>query len=57
IASRVAVLPDFTEGVRALIIDKDNAPVWNPSTPEDMTQEALDAIFAPLPANEEWTPL
>ncbi|MDB5701379.1 MAG: enoyl-CoA hydratase/isomerase family protein [Sphingomonadales bacterium] len=57
IASRVAVSPDFTEGVRALIIDKDNAPVWNPSTPEDMTQEALDAIFAPLPANEEWTPL
>jgi enoyl-CoA hydratase len=57
IASRVAVLPDFTEGVRALIIDKDNAPVWDPQTPENMTQDMLDAIFAPLPANEEWTPL
>lgn len=57
LASRVVVLPDFAEGVRALIIDKDNSPVWTPSIPEDITEDALDAIFAPLPANEEWTPL
>ncbi|CAN5379492.1 enoyl-CoA hydratase/isomerase family protein [soil metagenome] len=57
IASRVVVLPDFTEGVRAVIVDKDNAPVWNPSTPEGVTQDLIDAIFAPLPDNEEWMPL
>ncbi|WP_293882189.1 enoyl-CoA hydratase/isomerase family protein [Sphingomonas sp.] len=56
IASRVAVLPDFAEGVRAVIVDKDNAPVWNPSTPEGVTPAMLDAIFAPLPDNQEWTP-
>ena len=57
IASRVLVRPDFAEGVRAVIVDKDNAPKWNPATPEGVTEAMLDAIFAPLPANEEWTPL
>lgn len=57
IASRVLVLPDFAEGVRAVIVDKDNAPRWDPATPEGVTAALLDAIFAPLPANEEWTPL
>jgi enoyl-CoA hydratase len=57
IASRVILLPDFVEGVRAVIVDKDNAPVWNPSTPEGVRPELLDAIFAPLPDDQEWTPL
>ena len=57
VASRVLVLPDFAEGVRAVIVDKDNAPQWNPATPEGVTDALIDAIFAPLPANEEWTPL
>jgi enoyl-CoA hydratase len=57
ICSRVLVRPDFAEGVRAVIVDKDNAPKWNPATPEGVTDEMLDAIFAPLPANEEWSPL
>jgi enoyl-CoA hydratase len=57
IGARVLVRPDFAEGVRAVIVDKDNAPKWNPATPEGVTDEMLDAIFAPLPANEEWTPL
>jgi enoyl-CoA hydratase len=57
IASRVLVRPDFTEGVRAVIVDKDNAPRWNPATPDAVTPALLDAIFAPLPANEEWKPL
>ncbi len=57
IASRVLTLPDFTEGVRAVIVDKDNAPKWNPATPEGVTDDLLDAIFAPLPAQEEWKPL
>lgn len=57
IGGRVLVRPDFAEGVRAVIIDKDHAARWNPATPEEVSDELLDAIFAPLPANEEWTPL
>ena len=57
IASRVLLRPDFTEGVRAVIVDKTNDPKWNPETPEGVTDELLDAIFAPLPEDEEWTPL
>ncbi len=57
IASRVLTLPDFAEGVRAVIVDKDHAPKWHPATPEDVTDELIDKIFAPLPASEEWTPL
>lgn len=57
IGSRVLVRPDFAEGVRAVIIDKDHAPKWNPARPEDVTDELLDAIFAPLPPQEEWKPL
>jgi len=57
IASRVLMRPDFAEGVRAVIVDKDNAPQWNPATPKGVTSELLDAIFAPLPADQEWKPL
>lgn len=57
IASRVLILPDFAEGVRAVIIDKDHAPNWSPATPEGMTDDMLDAIFAPLSAADEWKPL
>ena len=57
IGGRVLVLPDFAEGVRALIVDKDNAPQWNPATPEAVSDALLDSIFAPLPQSEEWKPL
>jgi len=57
IASRVLTRPDFAEGVRAVIVDKTNDPQWDPATPEDVSDELIDSIFAPLPANEEWVPL
>jgi enoyl-CoA hydratase len=57
IGSKVLLRPDFAEGVRALIVDKTNDPAWKPAAPEDVTDDLLDAIFAPLPADEEWTPL
>ena len=57
IGSRVVQMHDFIEGVRALIIDKDNSPKWDPPTPEAVTDDWIDAIFAPLPENEKWTPL
>ena len=57
IGGRVLVLPDFAEGVRAVIVDKDHAPKWHPARPEGVTEEMLEAIFAPLPPEEEWKPL
>ena len=57
IGARVVHSHDFLEGVRALIVDKDNAPRWSPASLEEITPEMLDAVFAPLPPGEEWTPL
>jgi enoyl-CoA hydratase len=56
LAGRVVRTHDFREGVRALLIDKDNAPQWDPATPEEVTDEMLDVLFAPLPDTEAWTP-
>jgi enoyl-CoA hydratase/carnithine racemase len=36
---------DFLEGVRALIIDKDNSPHWMPQRIEDVTDTMIDALF------------
>ena len=57
IGARVLTRPDFAEGVRAVIVDKDNAPQWDPATPEAVTEDLIDSIFAPLPEQEEWKPL
>ena len=43
---------DFREGVRALLIDKDNAPQWQPASLAEVTDEAVAAYFAPLDGEE-----
>ncbi|PQZ89060.1 3-hydroxyisobutyryl-CoA hydrolase [Arthrobacter sp. MYb227] len=43
---------DFPEGIRAQVIDKDYAPVWNPATLHDVTPESVAAFFAPLGEHE-----
>jgi enoyl-CoA hydratase len=57
IGSRVLTLPDFAEGVRAVLVDKTQDPKWAPPTPEEVSDELIDSIFAPLPPQEEWKPL
>jgi enoyl-CoA hydratase len=48
--------PDFREGVRALLVDKDNAPRWSPATAEAVSDADVDLFFEPLPEDEAWTP-
>ncbi len=56
LAGRVVRTHDFREGVRALLIDKSGDPQWDPPTPEEVTEEMLDVLFAPLPETEAWSP-
>ena len=56
VGAHVVQRHDFLEGVRAVIVDKDNAPVWNPATPEGVGDDLIDVIFVPLPPEEAWTP-
>lgn len=37
---------DFAEGVRALLVDKDNQPAWRWARVEDVPAEAVDEVFA-----------
>ena len=43
---------DFQEGVRAVIIDKDNAPAWDPARLEDVPDEMIAKYFEPLGEDE-----
>jgi enoyl-CoA hydratase len=43
---------DFYEGVRATIIEKDNAPKWRPADLYDVTDADIDTYFAPLGEGE-----
>jgi enoyl-CoA hydratase len=48
IVSRIVYGHDFYEGVRATIIDKDNAPRWRPADLAGVTEAAVERHFAPL---------
>lgn len=56
LASRVVQTHDFVEGVRALLIDKDNNPDWRPAVAEAVLDETVDQLFVDLPPEEAWTP-
>jgi 3-hydroxyisobutyryl-CoA hydrolase len=54
---RSVVNGDVYEGIRALSIDKDNAPKWNPATLEEVKNEDIDRVFQPFsPAHELQVP-
>ena len=57
LAVRMTRRHDFIDGVRAVLIDKDNDPHWRPRDLAGVTDALLDELFSPLPADEEWTPL
>ena len=57
LGGRVVRTHDFQEGVRAVVVDKDNTPNWSPADLSGVSEADLDRLFAPLPAGQEWTPL
>ena len=48
LAVRLSGRNDFREGVRSILIDKDNAPRWDPARFEDVDPAVIEALFAPL---------
>lgn len=51
-ALRSLAAPDFAEGVRAQVIDKDRSPRWSPATLAEVDADRVDAYFGPLAAEE-----
>lgn len=41
---------EFAEGIRALLIDKDRKPAWNPARLEAVDDALLESLFASLPS-------
>jgi len=50
--NRIIAGHDFYEGVRATIIDKDDAPRWRPDALADVSDVDVTSYFAPLGDHE-----
>jgi enoyl-CoA hydratase len=48
IVSRVVRGHDFYEGIRAVIVDKDQTPAWRPSTLAEVNDADVERHFAPI---------
>ncbi|KRE81707.1 enoyl-CoA hydratase/isomerase family protein [Arthrobacter sp. Soil763] len=44
--------PDFREGIRAQVVDKDRTPHWQPASLAEVSRDDVDAYFAPLGERE-----
>ena len=52
LALRCIATGDFNEGIRAVLIDKDNQAKWNPPSIEAVDPRTIEGFFAPLPGSE-----
>ncbi|MEM8561853.1 MAG: enoyl-CoA hydratase/isomerase family protein [Pseudomonadota bacterium] len=47
LATNIMRYPEFAEGVRALLIDKDRTPDWRYKSTRDVPEELVDTFFVP----------
>lgn len=57
LSQHCTALPDFREGIRAVLVDKDNRPKWNPPTLDQVRDTGVEACFAPVADEESPLPL
>ncbi|MDG3012253.1 enoyl-CoA hydratase/isomerase family protein [Rhodococcus sp. D2-41] len=46
VAVKMSRCPDFAEGIRAVLVDKDHAPTWDPATLSGVDPEAVREVFS-----------
>jgi enoyl-CoA hydratase len=51
-AVRMASRPDFAEGVRAAVVDKDRRPAWQQQGWDQVVEQEVEGMFAPLPGGQ-----
>ncbi|KAL4707755.1 hypothetical protein ACJJTC_014936 [Scirpophaga incertulas] len=54
---RLSLNQNFHEGVRALLIDKDKKPQWNPKTLAEVNEHEMLSFFEPLQMNRDLRPI
>lgn len=52
VSLRAFAAPDFAEGVRAQVIDRDRTPHWDPASLDEIDAQFIDTFFAPLSGSE-----
>jgi enoyl-CoA hydratase len=52
LATRMIRAHDFREGVRAVIVDKDQSPEWEHASIGEVSDARLSSLFAPLPGGD-----
>ena len=53
VCTRLYAHGEFLEGIRALLVDKDKSPKWNPPDLAGVTDAMIESFFEPLSADEE----
>ncbi|KAG5470776.1 hypothetical protein LSCM1_02026 [Leishmania martiniquensis] len=57
-SQRITTADDFREGVRAMLIEKDKTPKWQPATLAEVTAATIDAYFQPTTLDQlVWDPV
>jgi enoyl-CoA hydratase len=52
----ILAAPDFVEGIRAMVVDKDRSPAWDPARLEDVNDNVVaDIVNGPSGLQELWS--